>query len=66
MLILSKETNTGETNMEQRTFSELIEDITEVLVEYSGESLAEVAMGIFAGKSVIYDDDSIFTIEDVT
>lgn len=49
--------------MEKRTFSELIEDITEVLSEYDGESLAELA-GTILAKEIEYTEDSLFEIKE--
>jgi hypothetical protein len=52
--------------MEKRTYLELIEDLTEVLLEFSGESLAELAGNILA-KNVEFNydenDGSFFTVE---
>tara|TARA_R100000951_G_scaffold101420_1_gene92981 strand:+ start:41264 stop:41416 length:153 start_codon:yes stop_codon:yes gene_type:complete len=49
--------------MEQRTFSELIEDITEVLGNYDVDGLAEIAREVLY-KDVEYTGDSLFTVKD--
>ena len=47
---------------EKRTFSELVEDITEILSEYEGEALADIYEKV-SGKKCTYSEDSIFEVE---
>ena len=47
--------------MEERSFAELIEDMNEVLAEFDGDALAEIAESVL-GKKVEYTEDSIFKV----